>query len=422
MPTPPLPLLYVGLVALLPVSILTTRGGGSAIFYLTLLCAIVAWLRGWVRPGLVVPYRGVLLALAVPLLVVLWAQTVDGVLNGTALEKAGRLGVGLPLILGLLLTLDPRILRQAVWGIMLAGWAATANIVWLVYPEFGRPDTQEYNAVGYGNLMLLMAALTVYTLPWQLTRYTRAEKAFKWVTVVVVFLGFVLTETRTAWLAVPLFVLLAIVLLGERLRHRPWHAVKFFVVIILVLGAAGAANPELRARASAGLEQLHECQHINPTADTSVCIRLQLWRAAWSMFRQHPILGNQGDRLFKTKLHELAKQGLVSQKVAEGYGESHNDMMVMLSSYGLAGGFALLLVYFAPAWLFWRRLTAASSLDQRAAAVMGLAVCLGFAIFGLTEFMFRGMRTMGAYTVFLALFMALSDPRQAVSSHRAMLS
>jgi O-antigen ligase len=41
---------------------------------------------------------------------------------------------------------------------------------------------------------------------------------------------------------------------------------------------------------------------------------------------------------------------------------------------------------------------------------MGVALCLGFAVFGITELMFRGMRTVGFYTMFVALFLVLSEP------------
>jgi O-antigen ligase len=358
-----------------------------------------------------------MVALATPLLAVVLAQTLRGAWNGTEFEKAARLGLGLPLILGLMLAIDPRMLRQTCWGMMLAGWVATAKVLWLTYPDFIPPETQEYNAVSYGNLMLLMAAFTVYTLGWQLSRYVQAEKIFKWVTVCVIFFGFILTQIRTGWMALPLFILLAIAL-SRPVMRRPWQAVRLFLVALLLVALAGMASPLLRERVQRGLQEARECQQVNPIANTSICIRMQLWRAAWDMFRQNPWVGNGSERLFNTALRERVNQGLVSPYVAEEFGEPHNDMMAVLSGYGLPGGLALLLVYFAPAWLFLRRMTGPHPHEQRVAAAMGLAVCVGFAIFGLTEFMFRGMRTMGAYTVLLALFMALSDPSERLQPKR----
>ncbi|WP_235489697.1 hypothetical protein [Achromobacter sp. DMS1] len=40
---------------------------------------------------------------------------------------------------------------------------------------------------------------------------------------------------------------------------------------------------------------------------------------------------------------------------------------------------------------------------------MGLALTLGFAVFGLTELMFRTMKTLGLYVILAAWLLALSD-------------
>ena len=97
--------------------------------------------------------------------------------------------------------------------------------------------------------------------------------------------------------------------------------------------------------------------------------------------------------------------------VAQDFAEPHSDMIMMLATQGLFGGFALLLIYFAPAVVFIRRLASRQPLNLRVAAAMGVAVCVGFAIFGVTELMFRGMRTIGFYSVMVGCLLALSDPR-----------
>src|SRR3546814_18014746 len=83
---------------------------------------------------------------------------------------------------------------------------------------------------------------------------------------------------------------------------------------------------------------------------------------------------------------------VVSKYVAYNFGEPHNDALKALYSFGVLGGLGLLLMYFAPACLFIRRMSHRYSSQTRAAAAMGAAFCLGFALFGLTELMFRGMQ------------------------------
>jgi len=84
-------------------------------------------------------------------------------------------------------------------------------------------------------------------------------------------------------------------------------------------------------------------------------------------------------------------------------------MLYMMASYGILGLIGLVLIYLTPGYIFARRLIGAYSLEVRIAAAMGLVVCIGFLVFGFTELMFRGMRTMSFYAVTTAWLLALSD-------------
>jgi O-antigen ligase len=83
---------------------------------------------------------------------------------------------------------------------------------------------------------------------------------------------------------------------------------------------------------------------------------------------------------------------------------------LFFAGFGFPGALGIVLIYLAPCFYFFPRLVRSGvSMQVRAAAAMGLATCLGFALFGLTEMMFRRMNTMGFYVAFVALFMVLSE-------------
>ena len=84
-------------------------------------------------------------------------------------------------------------------------------------------------------------------------------------------------------------------------------------------------------------------------------------------------------------------------------------MLHMMASYGTLGLIALLLIYLSPGVMFARRLSRSDVPEIRVAAAMGLCVCVGFWVFGWTDVMFRGMRTLGFYAVTVAWLLALSD-------------
>jgi O-antigen ligase len=180
------------------------------------------------------------------------------------------------------------------------------------------------------------------------------------------------------------------------------------IAAVAITTGAFFANPSLVGRANLAIKEYVDCRTTTPIADTSVCIRIQLWRASWHMFKANPLLANAGAGGFEEKLAELHKKGIVSEFTSKDFGEPHNDLFFALANYGLMGLLAFLLMYGVPALMFAWRLQTRFPQEIRVAAAMGLAVCAGFVAFGLTEAMFRSMRMLSFYAVLVAWLLALS--------------
>ncbi len=409
------------LLTAIPVLLLTEIGHASSAWYALVLSSLVMWFtrEGGLKATLtgLRPYRVLASALAYCLLPTLLFMSLHRTGAGAELERATRMLFGCLFVLGAVLSMKPQWLRQASWGFVFAGLASSAYVFWPAERVLGRPVTPEYNAVSYGNLMLLITVLLLYSTRWQLTSWSRAEKAIKWVTVGITLIAFVFTETRTGWLALPVFGVIWIYLNGwvKRLATMMYVAIGLIAVCTTLI----LCIPKMHQRITDGVNEVSECLTTNSTAFTSTCVRVQLWRSSMDMFVENPILGLGLRKNFQPELQLRVSKGLVSQRVAEGWAESHSDMMMVLATQGVLGGLGLLLVYFAPAFLFARRLSLGRDNNARVAAAMGLAICLGFAVFGLTELMFRGMRTVGFYAVMIGWLMALSDPEFNAEDLRA---
>ncbi|MFC4276075.1 O-antigen ligase family protein [Achromobacter aloeverae] len=387
---------------------MATSQGGSALFYVSLVASLAALACLPAPPdGSLGGYKTLAACLAVTLVAVLASQAAHHFASGSGseFERAGRLVLGMLVCLAALRRLDPRDLRYPLLGFALAGWVASVTVAKLAWATGGRPETEEYNAVGYGNLLLLFGVLVVFSLGWRLTRHSRTEAAVKIVTAVAAFYGFVLTQTRTGWMAVPVFILIGVALFAHKAGRRKAIAACF--IALALAAAVGASSSALRQRVELGVTELHKCE-IAPLTDSSMCIRLQLWGAAWRMFTEQPLFGIGGGKPFVARLQAEEGRG-VSTYVAQNFGEAHSDPLYTLATTGILGGIGLLLAYFAPAWIFLKRLIRNGiPQEYRVAAAMGLAFCLGFAIFGLTELMFRGMRTVSFYAVSVAWLLAAS--------------
>lgn len=423
------------LIAIMPVMMLTHLGHSSGAF---LVLAVFCLFLCFKRPGGMSQtwqdlrsYRPLMFALSFSLITVLCLSAWQHKFLASDVERGFRTFLGTIVILAGCLTLIPDRLRQAAWGMTTAAWAGAGYAVWLSLapqkiaegaPEhyvvkygnlqFRRPENvPEYNAVSYGNLLLLMTVLSTLSIGWQLTRYRKTEIAFKVLTACVGFVGFLATQTRSGWIGIPFFILIGLVLFYGKFSLR-----KLIVPALIastLIAAVFVLNPITRTRTQDAITEVTECAR-NPTAVSSVCIRLQLWHASLMMFKENPLIGNGSTQKFRITLQDLARRGVVSGfTVTEEFDEPHNDMMYAMASYGLLGLTGLLLLYFAPAWVFAKRLASNVPHDARVAAAMGLAVCLGFFTFGLTELMFRGMRTMGFYAAMMGWLLALSDARMS---------
>ena len=402
------------LIAAMPITLLTDFARASTVFYiLAAISAIICVSRAGGYQSVLCDwkdYRGLAAALFVSLVVITIAATRGNIRIDNEIERALRLSVGTFLILGACLSLIPQWLRQATWGLVIATWAATGYALWYALPTFRRPlEVPQHNAVSYGNLLLMMAALATFSIGWRLTRFRKTEIAFKVLTMAVGLLGFITTQTRGGWLVVPFFILIGWVLATGKTSLR-----KLLIpalIAVLVSGAISASSPILRQRMHQMVTQTAECL-TNPLAISSECGRLQLWHASWLMFKDNPLFGNGTIQNFGPKLEEYWRQGIVSDFVyRQGFGEPHNDMLFSMASHGLLGLTSLLLIYAAPIWIFTRRLRAGVSQPARVAAAMGLALCLGFFVFGWTELMMRSIRTIGFYAMAMAWCLALSDEK-----------
>ncbi|OZI81074.1 O-antigen ligase family protein [Bordetella genomosp. 6] len=406
------PKLTAFLALLVPALALLSPVGGPVILYVLALLGVVALLHNalcglepfrWRELGLVG------LVLVGPVFCMLVTNVVRGVWSNSELEKALRFALALP-IFWVLLRVPRRTLQNIQWSLLAGATGGTLLIVtllvWLgewrgVLSDYGG----KYNAVTYANILLFLGFASLLTLPWRMTSWPRLEMALKIAVAFATVYGTVVSQTRSSWMLVPVFGL--VLLLSVRkwtMRGRVYCAI--MTVAVLVAGSFGVWSSNHRMAAV-----LSDFQQYSSGGDrnTSVGIRLQLWEASWSIFKESPLVG-VGPSQFRAELLKQRELGEVTQAVVDGYGEPHNDFFGAMAGYGLLGLLSMLALYLAPAWVFLRRM-ASDDRVIRTGAQIGLLFCLGYCVFSLTEMMFRNKRSVPIYSVTLVLLLALTAPR-----------
>ena len=407
-------LLIAALIALMPINLLTNLGQASGVFYaLTAICLMICLLReGGFSATLadLKEYRALALALLFSVVVIAIAALRTDKRLDTEFERALRVSLCTLVILGACLALIPQWLRQATWGLVAATWVAAGVALWLSWDSVKRPDNlPQFNAVSYGDLLLLITVLATFSVGWRLTRFRKTEIAVKALTLVIGLLGFMATQTRGGWLAVPFFIVIGLVLVSG--KASPRKLVLPALIAMLIASAVLASSSVMRQRFSQAITQTADCIE-HPLTISSECGRIQLWHVSWLMFKADPLFGSGSTQTFRPMVEHYWRQGIVSDFThAQGFGEPHSDIMFSLASHGLLGLAALLLMYVTPAWIFARRLSTQVAGPARVAAAMGLVVCIGFFVFGWTELILRTLRTLSFYAMSIAWLLALSDER-----------
>lgn len=136
--------------------------------------------------------------------------------------------------------------------------------------------------------------------------------------------------------------------------------------------------------------------------------RLEMWRTAWDIFLEHPLLG-AGTGAFMKQAYAYAKRGAIAPQVA-GYDHPHNDYLNVLYGEGVVGLAAFLLLLGWPGYLYLAALRNSPTPTARAAAFCGLILLGGLLVFGLTESMFVHSLVLGWYAIMTAMLCALIRP------------
>ena len=260
------------------------------------------------------------------------------------------------------------------------------GIACLIYQGF----SGDHRAAGFfGHPMTFAGYLCMY-LPIFLVRFLDGKvfKKYNWLTGLAFFAGcaaLVFNGTRGAWLAVlPVFGLILLFYISQKNKAA--------IVCLALLVAAGFGltyNKAFMARVST----------ITSTKFQSNTERLLIWRSAYNMFLDHPVLG-VGLGQYKDNYQKK----YISPKAKEPYiTHAHNNFLQMLAENGIVGflGFVGMIGYFMYASFvrFWK--------SHSPYALMLFSFTLSLSLQGLTENNFGNSAVMKAFWLLLGCLLVL---------------
>ncbi|MGE8659934.1 MAG: O-antigen ligase family protein [Achromobacter sp.] len=407
------------LTLLVPALALTSATGGPVIIYLTALIALTMMagnlIQRW-EPFALKELVPMAIALIAPLLAMLISSSTLGVWSSSEVEKLLRFALAVP-VCWMLLRVPRNWLQHVQWSLLFGAFAGAVMLIVIVHsPSLGRGAVSDfggrYNAVAFADLTIFFGLASLLTLPWKLSPWPRLEAALKIAAVPLSIYGMWVSQTRSSWALLVVFGLVYLLTKRQWARRTKLVFLGGLIVVMAVVAAVSWYAKDSRWQKVVSDLNRYE-QH---DRDTSVGIRIQLWKASWLMFRESPLVG-VGVPNFRAELLKLQQQGVVTEEVAIGYGEPHNDMLGALAGYGLLGLLSILALYLIPAAIFWRR-SASDDPVVHVGSQIGLLFCLGYFVFSLSEMMFRNMRSVPIYALTVVVLYALTSARTGLAQQR----
>ncbi len=146
--------------------------------------------------------------------------------------------------------------------------------------------------------------------------------------------------------------------------------------------------------------------------NTSIGVRLEMWKAAIEMFMENPYFG-VGINQFGKALDIMVADGKAPEHLGIFY-QTHNEYFQALATGGLIGFTYLILLFFLPFIYFLKSFIAINKLkNDSLPAVGGLVVVICFLIFSLTDNIFDRQMTNSLFA-FLILGFSFLTAREKV--------
>jgi O-antigen ligase len=393
--------IWVGALAfLLPFLSLVTPFGVVSTSFLFLASALIlfkpsrdALVRHWPQ------VRWVVLAFVAHVLFELGCMLLRGE-KSNVLDKPTRMLLGVSALAVVLAVRAPR--RMFWWG---ASAGALASLPFIAWQRFGlhleRPGGF-INPITFGDLAMVLALLA---LAGAIDMRERPRDALlAGAGALAGLAASVLTGTRGGWMA----LVMAVLVLGRRMVRIDSRRVRALLAAGVAVLAAAWFVPALgvQARFAEGVHDAETWYEGGPVF-TNVGIRLELWKGAIMLIREHPLFGMDFDAC-RARLAEYGREGRFDARVLE-LPHLHNDGLQVLATGGVVGFVIWAATLAAPLRFFLRQLGQdrehAVRMPQFAVALGGALVVLGYIGFGLTEVIFWSMKSSVFYALMVFLLM-----------------
>lgn len=396
------------LVFIFPITV-ATIGWGSVIFGLLLLPALY-YGRGWKKLSageqrIMAGYVLLLLAMALSMV-----NAEDLKESGQMLERFLRFSMIVPIYLMFRryrFTMGRELAAGAFFACLVMAIQAVYEVMW----QGESVVSGHYNKIVFGDLamwwaaVIAVAAVTVMKHWWQ--------RVFIVAAILLALYASVLAQARGAWLFVPLIPVILFWSWGIWLKKTRLWVVIGLVAIFTLVGVTLLQSDKIMGSIEQGITNVEQFTK-DPAKRNSWGIRLNLWRNAFLVFKEHPVLGS-GTGDFSLEMKRLVDDSRSWSPHVVEFSHAHNIYFDTMARAGLVGLAAMILAtLLLPLAFFYRGVRREVEPWARFYAAGGVMLIAAFATFGLSEGLWLRNPFINTYVIALVVFMAgLVNHREA---------
>lgn len=184
-------------------------------------------------------------------------------------------------------------------------------------------------------IIAVYALATTYKIKWM--------KSVTWLALAGSTFAIIMSEARGVWLAL---VCVAVFYVLSQLKKLTIGKASLMVTIAIMTFFALSSIAEVERRISETKIEFFEIANGNP--DTSIGIRLQLWRSAMDIIKSHPVMG-AGTYVYKDEMLSQHQQGLItSAALFFKDAHFHNQYLDSYVRYGIIGLMLVISIFLSP--------------------------------------------------------------------------
>lgn len=307
-------------------------------------------------------------------------------------------------VIGLIVLHKPR--SSMFWYGVFVGTIGAAGLALYQRLFLGMERSAGFNlSIMFGDIAVAMGMMSLASIP--LFSRTRWTFLLPYAAFLAGLLTSVLSGSRGGWITLAVCVI-PLYAYGTRETRRRLSLI-FGMGLVLFAIIVFIPKFNVLQRFSDAMGDIN--QYLLGNANTSIGSRLEMWKGAWRMFIENPLLG-VGRANFHEGLNALIARKLVSPAV-QIYYHAHNDILQALATQGLIGGAALAALYLAPLRFFmqcWRCHDAAQPY-----ALAGILLVLSYIVSGLTQVLFAHHLGTAFYAATIGVLVGLCLLNRAVN-------